>query len=260
MMQDKRALQAGTSHNLGQNFAKAFEVTFQDQDGQTNFVWATSWGVSTRLIGALIMTHSDDKGIVIPPKLAPIQLVIVPIFKEKEELEKPLSLYRELKEKNLFTVKLDDRPEYSPGWKFHEWEQRGIPIRMEIGPKDIAKNQVVLVRRDTGEKLFCPMDNLAETVQKLLEDIQESLFERAKQFRNENSFPVQSYDELKEITAGKGGFAYAHWCGSIECEELVQQETKATIRCIPLDAKSEEGTCIICQKKSDKRVIFAKAY
>jgi len=260
MMQDKRALQAGTSHNLGQNFAKAFDVTFQDRNGKTDYVWATSWGVSTRLIGALIMTHSDDKGLVIPPKLAPIQLVIVPIFTKKEDLEIPASLYGELKEKNLFSIRFDDRAEYTPGWKYHEWEQKGVPLRMEIGPKDIAKNQVVLVRRDTGEKIFSPMSHLAETVQKTLEDIQKNMFEKAKSFREENSLRAESYDELKEIVSEKGGFVYAHWCGLTECEDKVQEETRATIRCIPLNAEHEEGKCIICDKRSEKRVIFAKAY
>lgn len=262
MMQDKRALQAGTSHNLGQNFAKAFDVTFQDKDGERNFVWATSWGVSTRLIGALIMAHGDDKGIVIPPKLAPTQLVIIPIFTQEKELSVLVSIYKELKEKtkNLFTMKFDDRPEYSPGWKYHEWEQKGIPLRMEIGPRDVAKKQVVLVKRDTGEKIYCPMTDMIDTIKKVLGDIQESLFKRAMNFREENSFRSDSYDELKEIFSHEGGFVHAHWCGSVECENKVQEDTKATIRCMPLEFNKEEGSCIVCQKKSDRRVIFSKSY
>jgi len=262
MMQDKRALQAGTSHNLGQNFAKAFDVTFQDKDGERNYVWATSWGVSTRLIGALIMAHGDDKGIVIPPKLAPTQLVIIPIFTQKKELDMSVSIYEELKEKakNLFTLKFDDRPEYSPGWKYHEWEQKGIPLRMEIGPRDVAKKQVILVRRDTGEKISCPIIDMIDTIQKILGDIQESLFKKAENFREKNSFRSDSYDELKKIISHEGGFVHAHWCGSAECEDKVQEDTKATIRCIPLESNKEEGSCIICKNKSDKRVIFSKAY
>lgn len=262
MMQDKRALQAGTSHNLGQNFAKAFDVTFQDQDGKRDYVWATSWGVSTRLIGALIMTHGDNKGIIIPPKLAPAQMVIVPIFNQEKDLNASVSFYEELKEKakNLFTMKFDDRKEYSPGWKYYNWEQKGVPLRMEIGPRDIAKKQVVLVRRDTGEKIFSPMDNIVETTKKVLDEIQKNLFEKAKRFREENSFKADSYDELKKIVSDKGGFVHAHWCGSVDCEDKVQEETKATIRCIPLESDEEKGSCILCENESKKRVIFAKSY
>jgi prolyl-tRNA synthetase len=262
MMQDRRALQAGTSHNLGQNFAKAFDVTYQDEKGERQFVWATSWGVSTRLIGALIMAHSDDKGLVVPPRLAATKAVIVPILGKKAD---PAQLVTECSkvadEIGLGrAVTVDDRPNLSPGWKYHHWEQRGVPIRIELGPRDLENNQVVLVRRDTGEKIFVKRDELKTTVDNTLQAIQDNLFQRALAFREENTLQVNSEQEFREKLEEPGGFLMAHWCGERECEERVQNETKATIRCIPLDAKPEQGTCPFCNKPSARRVIFAKAY
>jgi len=261
MVQDKRAIQAGTSHYLGQNFAKAFDVKFQDENGKLQYVYATSWGVSTRLIGALIMTHSDDQGLVLPPKLAPIQIVIVPIYRKDDEKAKVLEAARRLSEqlKEKFTVKLDDREMFSPGWKFNEWEMRGVPLRVEIGPRDVAANAVVLARRDNREKKSVPQGEIIEAASKLLDEIQRSLFERALQFREENSRRIDGYDEFKEFMEG-GGFAWCHWCGSEDCEVSVQEETSATIRGIPLDGEKEEGKCIYCGKPSQMRVVFAKAY
>jgi prolyl-tRNA synthetase len=262
MMQDKKALQAGTSHNLGQNFAKAFDVQFQAKDGGRKFVYATSWGVSTRLIGALIMTHSDDNGLVIPPKLAQRPVVIIPIFKNDDEKVKVMafadSIFAELKEE--YNVIMDDREKHKPGFKFAEWELQGIPIRIEIGPKDVEKNHVVMVRRDLMKKEFIGRDVIFETVKKQLAQMQVDLLEKARIFREENSFNVDNYDELKKIVTNEEGFVYAHWCGSIECEEKVKTETKATIRCIPFDREEEKGVCICCGKDSDGRVVFAKAY
>ncbi len=262
MMQDKKALQAGTSHNLGQNFAKAFDVQFQAKDGERKFVYATSWGVSTRLIGALIMTHSDDNGLVIPPKLAQRPVVIIPIFKNDDEKVKVMafadSIFAELKEE--YNVIMDDREKHKPGFKFAEWELQGIPIRIEIGPKDVEKNHVVMVRRDLMKKEFIGRDVIFETVKKQLAQMQVDLLEKARIFREENSFNVDNYDELKKIVTNEEGFVYAHWCGSTECEEKVKTETKATIRCIPFDREEEKGVCICCGKDSDRRVVFAKAY
>lgn len=262
MMQDKKALQAGTSHYLGQNFSKAFDVQFQAKDGKRKYVYATSWGVSTRLIGALIMTHSDDNGLVIPPKLAQRQIVLIPIFKTDEEKAKVMefadTIFVELKKE--YNVIMDDRETHKPGFKFAEWELQGIPIRIEIGPKDVAKNQVVMVRRDLMKKEFVGRDIVFKTVKKQLSQMQIDLLEKARAFREENSFKVNNYDELKSIIANEDGFVYAHWCGSAECEERVKAETKATIRCIPFENEKETGKCIYCSKKSDARVIFAKAY
>jgi prolyl-tRNA synthetase len=262
MMQDKKALQAGTSHNLGQNFAKAFDVQFQAKDGERKFVYATSWGVSTRLIGALIMTHSDDNGLVIPPKLAQRPVVIIPIFKNDDEKVKVMafadSIFAELKKE--YNVIMDDREKHKPGFKFAEWELQGIPIRIEIGPKDVEKNHVVMVRRDLMKKEFIGREVIFETVKEQLEQMQVDLLEKARVFREENSFNVDNYDELKKIVTNEEGFVYAHWCGSTECEEKVKTETKATIRCIPFDREEEKGACICCGKDSDGRVVFAKAY
>ena len=262
MMQDHRALQAGTSHHLGQNFAKAFDVTFQDAEGQRQFVWATSWGVSTRLIGALIMTHSDDRGLVVPPRLAATKVVIIPILGKKADPQAVLAAARAVADENGLGrgIHVDDRDNVSPGWKFNQWEQRGVPIRIELGPRDIENEQVVLVRRDTGEKLPTPRADVRATVARLLEEIQAGLFERAKAYRDEFTFQVDDEGEFRAKLEDPGGFLMAHHCGQTACEEKIQNETKATIRCIPLDAEHEDGTCPFCGGKSDKRVIFSKAY
>ncbi len=262
MMQDHRALQAGTSHHLGQNFAKAFDVTFQDDEGQRQHVWATSWGVSTRLIGALIMTHSDDRGLVVPPRLAATKAVVIPILAKKADPEAVLAAARAVADQTGLgrAIHVDERDNVSPGWKFNQWEQRGVPIRIELGPRDIENDQVVLVRRDTGEKLPTPRAELRATVERLLEDIQAGLFERAKAYRDEFTFQVDDEATFRAKLEDPGGFLMAHHCGTTECEERIQNETKATIRCIPLDAPHEDGTCPFCGGKSDKRVIFAKAY
>jgi prolyl-tRNA synthetase len=262
MMQDKKALQAGTSHNLGQNFAKVFNVTYQTRDGAQEFVWNTSWGVSTRLIGALIMTHGDDTGLILPPRLAPHQVVIVPIWTSEEEREKVAPVSEEI-EKILvgdFRVKVDTRDTMSLGRKFYEWERKGVPVRIEIGPKDIEKGEVILCRRDSGEKESVPHEAVHEAVERTLEDIQKSLYERAKKLREDNTYRVDSFEELREIVEGDGGFVLAHWCGSGDCEARVQEKTKATLRCIPFDSEKEEGKCLVCGEKSSERVYFARAY
>ncbi len=264
MMQDKRALQAGTSHNLGQNFAKAFDVQFQDENSDLQYVYATSWGVSTRLIGALIMTHSDDKGLVLPPKLAPVQIAIVPIWKNETEKNEVLQKVEEMtiKWNGKYLFKVDDREGYRPGWKYNEWEQRGVPIRLEIGPKDIEKKQVMLVRRDTGEKQAVPINELDNTLDKMLDTIQQDLYKRALTFREDNSFEIDDYEDFKKKIEDPGGFFWVHWCRSDDCENRIQEETKATIRCIPTDEnkKVENGKCMICGNPSKERVIVAKAY
>jgi len=262
MMQDKNALQAGTSHYLGQNFAKAFDVQFQDQDGKQDYVHATSWGVSTRLIGALVMAHSDDQGLVLPPKLAPLEVVIVPIYKTDEERGKVLEVAQRLASEypNRLGIRLDDRDEMRPGWKFNEWEMKGVPVRIEIGPRDLESEQVVMVRRDTSEKEFVPLTEAVSEARALLEDIQSGIFEKAKAFREEHTRPVDTYDEFKEFHAADSGFSECHWCGSGECELTIQEETKATIRNIPLDPPREGGTCVRCGQPSEGRVIFSQAY
>lgn len=261
MMQDAKALQAGTSHNLGQNFAKAFDVKFQDRDGELKYVYATSWGVSTRLIGALIMTHGDDNGIIIPPRLAQIQLVIIPIWKESNR-EQVLNFSGEVfrKLKPHFSVKLDDREQYKPGYKYTEWEMQGVPLRVEIGPRDVENNQVMLVRRDTREKIPVSTDSLIPRIQEILERIQQDLFNRALEFRKANTYQIDDYGEFRKVIDEKNGFIEAHWCGSPECEEKVKDDTKATIRNIPFDRADDTGKCIVCGKPSEGRVIFAKAY
>jgi len=261
MMQDKKALQAGTSHYLGQNFAKAFDVKFQDKDGEVKYVYATSWGVSTRLIGALVMTHGDDRGIIVPPRIAPLPIVIVPIWKEENRsiiLEFSEKIYQTLRPE--YNLKLDDREQYKPGYKYAEWELQGVPLRIEIGPRDVEKNQVTLVRRDTLEKQAVSVDNLLETVSQLLDTIQKSLFDRALQMRKENTYRIDDYREFKTILEEKGGFIEAHWCGSETCELKIKEETKATIRNISFDQEKEAGKCIYCGATSDGRVVFAKAY
>jgi prolyl-tRNA synthetase len=262
MMGDGKALQAGTSHHLGQNFAKAFDVTFQTKEGTREFVYATSWGLSTRMIGALIMAHGDDNGIVIPPKLATTQVALIPIARKPEERERVLEasnrIAASLKAIGI-GVKVDDREQHSPGWKFNEWEKRGVPLRMELGPKDLEKNQVVLARRDTGEKSFVSQDGLVETVRGLLDTIQKSLFDKALAFREKNSHVVDDYGKYPEMLDA-GGFLWSHWCGTDACEERVKNEHKATIRCIPSSRDAEAGKCIVCGNASEGRVIFARAY
>ena len=263
LMQDGKALQAGTSHFLGQNFAKAFDVKFATSGGGLDHVWATSWGVSTRLMGALIMTHSDDNGLVLPPNLAPIQVVIVPIYKGKEQLDEIAAVANTIKanlEAQGVSVKFDDRDNLKPGFKFNDYELKGVPLRIAIGPKDLEKQQVELARRDTLEKSFVPQDQLAELLPSLLEEMQAGLFNKALQFRDEHITEVNSFEEFKEVLENKGGFIAAHWDGTAATEEAIKQATKATIRCIPYGAKEEEGSCVYSGEKSSKRVLFAKAY
>ena len=266
LMKDGKSLQMGTSHYLGQNFAKAFDTKFQDQNGQLQYVHQTSWGVSTRLIGAIILTHSDEKGLKLPPKIAPIQIVIVPIYKEAAEKETVLKKCKELenKFKDSFRVKIDDRDQYSPGWKFNHWELKGVPIRLNIGPKDIINNVVEIFRRDTNEKIKnVPQEGLQQFLTKLSTEIQENLFRQAGEFLKKNTFWVKDENEFIEKIA-KGGYLICFWCENEMCEESLKQKTKATIRCIPfklpVDQIEEEGYCIICNKKSNQKVIFAKAY
>ena len=263
MMQDGKALQAGTSHFLGQNFAKAFDVKFADKDNKLDYVWATSWGVSTRLIGALVMAHSDDHGLVLPPKLAPIQVVIVPIFKGEEQKllidEKVKVLQRQLKAAGI-KVKYDDNDNNRPGWKFAEYEMKGVPVRIAIGARDIASNAVEVARRDTKEKMSMSFEGLAENIIKLLTDIQVVIYNKAKVFRDEHITNADSWDEFIQLLDGKAGFIAAHWDGTAEAEDKIKELTKATIRCIPLNNKMEEGKCILSGKPSSQRVLFARAY
>lgn len=260
MMQDRRALQAGTSHFLGQNFAKAFEITYQTRDNRLEYVWQTSWGLSTRVIGAIIMVHGDDQGLILPPRLAPIEVVIVPIWRsDKQEAEVRKAVEGVRDELRGVRYEFDDRETYTPGWKFNEWEQKGVPLRIEIGPREVEKKQVVLVRRDTGEKSITPLEGLKERIEASLEEVQKNLHRRALAFREENSHQVDDYEKFKGILEGPGGFLWAHWCGSAECEAKIKAETKATIRAIPFQGK-ERGKCIRCGETSIQRVIFAKAY
>ncbi len=263
MMQDGKALQMGTSHNLGQNFAKVFDVAFQDQDGRRKHVWQTSWGVSTRLIGALIMAHSDDTGLVLPPRVAPVQIVVVPIWKSDAEKSAAVEAARAFQDAlhGRASVRVDDREDHKPGFKYFEWERKGVPLRVEIGPKDLDKGTRMFVRRDTGEKR--PVDASAAPGEalKVLDAIQSDLLEKARSFREGNTFTVDDWEDFKKRNASlDGGFYRAHWCGDPACEESVQEETKATIRCIPFEAEAEEGACIRCGKPSAKRVVFAKGY
>jgi prolyl-tRNA synthetase len=262
MMQDGKSLQAGTSHFLGQNFAKAFDVKFASKEGKLDYVWATSWGVSTRLMGALVMTHSDDDGLVLPPKLAPIQVVIVPIFKNQEQLdmigEKAIAIKKSLENKGV-SVKFDDRDTYTPGWKFAEYELKGVPVRIAIGPRDLENRTAEVVRRDTKEKEVVKLEEIEDVALTLLDKIQENIYQKAADFRSANTYNADSYDNFKEILE-KGGFVYAHWDGTSGTELKIKEETKATIRCIPLDNVPEEGRCIYSGKPSSQRVIFAKAY
>lgn len=263
MMQDGKALQAGTSHFLGQNFAKAFDVKFANNQGTEDYVWASSWGVSTRLIGALIMAHSDDKGLVLPPKIAPLQVAIVPIYKGDEQLqavrERVAPLLKELRAKGI-TVKFDDRDTHRPGWKFAEYELQGVPTRIAIGQRDLENGTAEVARRDTLSKESVALDDLATYIPQLLETIQESMFKKAVDFRTDNTHSADSWDEFKDLIENKGGFVHAHWDGTTETELKIKEETKATIRCIPFDGPEESGTCVFSGKPSNKRVIFAKAY
>jgi prolyl-tRNA synthetase len=263
LMQDGKALQAGTSHFLGQNFAKAFDVKFATKDNKQEYVWGTSWGVSTRLMGGLIMAHSDDEGLVLPPKLAPIQVVIIPIFRNDQQLELISEKVKEIRKallKKGISVKFDDRDSYKPGWKFAEYEMKGVPVRLAIGARDLENGTVELARRDTKEKQIVSFEGLDETIEKLLEHIQTNIFTKALNYRNEHITDVNSYEEFKNVLESKTGFISAHWDGSAETEEKIKEETKATIRCIPLDVKEEAGICIYSGKPSTKRVLFAKAY
>jgi len=260
LMSDGRALQAGTSHNLGQHFSKAYDITYLDQDGKLKYVWQTSWGVTTRLIGAIIMVHGDDRGLKLPPNVAPTQAVIVPIPGKQTEMvsNKVSEIYSNLKDE--IRIELDDRDEYTPGWKFNEWEMKGVPVRIEVGPRDIQKRQVVLVRRDTGEKSAVSEFELLPRLKTLLDEIQENMFNQAKKFMQKNIREVNNFDEFKQVIDEKRGFIKAHWCGSIECEKNAKEQTGATLRCIPFSEESSPGRCIVCNKESDTVVYFAKAY
>ena len=263
LMQDGKALQSGTSHFLGQNFAKAFDVKFTNKEGVEEYVWATSWGVSTRLIGGLIMAHSDDNGLVLPPKLAPIQVVVVPIYKKLEQLaiisEEVEKIVDDLKKAGI-SVKFDDSDQKKPGWKFAEYELKGVPVRLAIGPRDLENRTVEVARRDTLEKSVVPIEGITEYVENLLEEIQQNIFRKALDFRAQNTNKADTWEEFKEIIENKGGFVSAHWDGTPETEENIKMETKATVRCIPLDNELEEGKCIYSGKPSKQRVLFAIAY
>ena len=263
LMQDGKALQAGTSHFLGQNFAKAFDVKFTNKEGKKELVWATSWGVSTRLIGGLIMTHSDDLGLVLPPKLAPIQVVIVPIHRNDEQLaaisEKVSGIVKTLKSKGV-SVKFDARTTHKPGWKFAEYELKGVPLRIAIGPRDLENGTLELARRDTLTKEFMDQEGIEDKIVALLEEIQINLYKKAKDYRDEHITKVDSFDDFKDVIKNKGGFVLAHWDGTEETEDKIKELTKATIRCIALDAEEEEGVCVFSGQPSVKRVLFAKAY
>ena len=263
LMQDGKALQMGTSHFLGQNFAKAFDVKFTGRDGKQDFVWATSWGVSTRLMGALIMTHSDDEGLVLPPNLAPIQVVIVPIYKGEEQLNEIYDTIKpvidDLKSKGV-SVKFDDRDTHKPGFKFAEWELKGVPLRMAIGPRDLKNGTVEVARRDTKEKQILDLTDIVNKVEHLLDNIQQEIYLKALNYRDNHITRVNTWDEFKDVLENKTGFISAHWDGTGETEKKIKEETKATIRCIPFDNPAEEGSCVYSGKPSKQRVLFAKAY
>ena len=263
LMRDGRALQAGTSHNLGQNFSKSYEIRFQARDKSLQYAWTTSWGVSTRMIGGVIMTHGDEGGLILPPRIAPYQVVIVPIPRgnwRETVLPKAQAIRDDLVARGV-RVMLDDRDSQTPGWKFNEWEMRGVPLRLEIGPKDLEKSQVVLARRDTREKSFVPMDGLTAHIEQLLVTIQQALFDRAVQFRTEHTSETSSYDEFKQIMDGRPGFVISPWCGTAECEAAIKAETQATIRNIPFTSTGAEGkVCIKCGKQATANAWFAKSY
>lgn len=263
LMQDGKALQSGTSHFLGQNFAKAFDVKFTNKEGKEEFVWATSWGVSTRLMGALIMAHSDDNGLVLPPQLAPIQVVLIPIYRTEEQLiaitEKLTPIIVALKEKGI-SVKFDNTDTKKPGWKFAEYELKGVPVRIAMGGRDLENGTIEVARRDELSKETIALDTAVVYIEKLLEEIQQNIYTKAKQYRDEHITKVDNYAEFKEVLETTGGFLSAHWDGTTETEDRIKEETKATIRCIPLDAKEEAGKCILTGRPSKRRVLFAKAY
>ena len=263
LMQDGKALQAGTSHFLGQNFAKAFDVKFLNKENKQEYVWATSWGVSTRLIGALIMTHSDDNGLVLPPQLAPIHVVIIPIYKNEEQLqtiiEKVNPLVEKLKAKGI-SVKFDTDDSKRSGWKFNEYEMKGVPVRVAIGPRDLENNQAEVARRDTLTKETVSFENIDNYIEQLLQDIQQNIYDKALKFREENTRKADTWEEFVDILDNQGGFVAAHWDGTPETEDLIKEKTKATIRCIPFDNPLEEGKCILTGKPSKQRVLFARAY
>ena len=263
LMQDGKALQSGTSHFLGQNFAKAFDVKFANDQGKEEYVWATSWGVSTRLMGALVMSHSDDNGLVLPPKLAPIQVVIVPIYKKPEELEEISAVVNkivvELKTKGI-SVKFDNDDKRKPGWKFAEYELKGVPVRLAVGPRDIKNGTIEVARRDTLTKETMPVEGIEDKIVALLDDIQANIYKKALSYREEMTTKVDDYEEFKRLLDEKGGFFLCHWDGTAETEELIKTETKATIRCIPIDAPDEEGKCMVTGKPSSKRVVMARSY
>lgn len=263
LMRDGKALQAGTSHFLGQNFAKAFDIKFQSAEGGLEHAWQTSWGVSTRLVGAIILGHGDEKGLILPPKLAPIQVVIVPIYKTDAEKATVIEHCRKLADelKATHRVHLDDRDNLTPGFKFNHWEQKGVPVRINIGPRDVASQVVEIVRRDTGEKLRgVAQAGLVQEVSKLLDAIQKNIYDRALAFRNENTRQVADYAQFNSILDEQGGFLDAHWCGSSDCEAKIKAETKATIRVLPFDRKPSDGQCIYCKKQTTSQVVFARAY
>ncbi len=262
LMTDGKALQMGTSHNLGQNFSKPFEIEYLDREGKRQFVWQTSWGVSTRLIGGIIMAHGDNQGLISPPRVAPIQIIIIPIWansKEKKAIGKKVDKIRKILG-NKFRIEVDSCEEYTPGWKFNQWELKGVPLRLEIGPKDIQKNQIVLVRRDNREEKIVEENKLFETVNVLLKDIQKSLFKKAKKFQEDNTHKVDNFDQFKKIIDKNQGFIKAYWCGEEKCEQKIKDLTGASIRCIPLKQESKTGKCIKCGKKSKDLVYFARAY
>jgi prolyl-tRNA synthetase len=263
LMRDGKALQAGTSHFLGQNFAKAFEIQFQNKDGVLEHAWQTSWGVSTRLVGALVLGHGDEKGLILPPKIAPVQVVIVPIYKTDAEKETVTAKCREIEQalNPVARVKVDDRDNYTPGFKFNYWEQKGVPLRLNIGPRDVASNVVEIARRDTGEKIRGVAEATLQTeIPKLLETIQKSIFERALKYRQENTSTVETYEQFKQAISEKGGFIEAFWAGSGDDEGRVKEETKATIRCIPFAQDGKEGKCMLTGKPTSTKAIFARAY
>ena len=263
LMQDGKALQCGTSHFLGQNFAKAFDVKFASREGNLDYVWATSWGVSTRLMGALIMAHSDDDGLILPPKLAPIQVVLVPIYKGTDQMQELLAAGNKIKDMLTaqgISVKFDDRDNCSPGFKFAEHELKGVPVRLALGPRDMQNNTIEVVRRDTREKQTISQDVLVDHVKNLMTEIQANIYQKALKFREDNTIETDNYEEFKKLLDEKPGFIKAHWDGTQETEEKIKEETKATIRCIPIDGKQEEGKCMVTGKPSKQRVVFARAY
>ncbi|MGE4413277.1 MAG: proline--tRNA ligase, partial [Candidatus Caldatribacteriota bacterium] len=261
LMGDGKILQTGTSHNLGQNFAKAFDIRFLDENQEEQFAWTTSWGTSTRLVGGIIMVHGDERGLKLPPKVAPLHIVIVPIFfdQSKQEVLNMAQQYKILLSEK-FNVELDDRDNYTPGWKFNEWEMKGVPVRLEIGPRDLAHNQVVAVRRDKGNKVMIAESELLPTMERWMTDIQNNLYMQARSRLEENIRFCENYDQFKEIMAEKRGFIKAYWCGNEKCEEEIKRDTKATIRCIPLDENKEKGKCIFCGAESSSLVFFGRAY